>query len=298
MILQSIMKKPVDGRAYSGPEPYRKGWPKFRLNDVSAATQIKGESVTVAIVDSGDPNDTSSYRDDDGHANLLAETIRGVEPHPYINVQHIKSFSAQSWPKPDRGAEAVRRAAQDQDPPAVVVLAWDTGHDTPELRDSVLGLRNRSLVVIAAGNWSLDNDKHPNWPASYCGEAEMDHVITVMATNEDDERASYSCYGERSVYIAAPGVAIVKASSWQSVLRKAGSLRDSYTEFRGTSAAAAHVARLAALLKVKNPGWNPQRIKEHISDTGRDISKDLRRRPAELKCCQTNRIVDFGEALK
>ena len=40
-------------------------------------------------------------------------------------------------------------------------------------------MRKTAVVVIAAGNWSQDNDKHPNWPANYGGEKEMARFMCV-----------------------------------------------------------------------------------------------------------------------
>lgn len=266
--------------------------------------------VNIAIVDSGIPAgesgrpfdepyrtpirsvaDNSLDRDDDGHATDLAAAIRGLKKHsaPNINLRFIKPFSAQGWPTPGRGAEAIKRAVELG--ARVIVLAWDAGHTTDELRKAILDARGTAVVVIAAGNWSLDNDKYPNWPANYGGKKEMDHVITVMATDEHDEPASFSSYGRRSVYIAAPGFARLDAAPSSSPLRTAGSLRNSDREFRGTSAATAHVARLAALVLAKYPKLSPQQVKQHIGKTARKVD-------ALKELCVKGAIVDFAKALK
>jgi len=62
------------------------------------------------------------------------------------------------------------------------------------------------LVVVAAGNGGFDgigdnNDVFPSYPASY----DLPNIISVAATNEGDELASYSNYGATSVDVAAPG---------------------------------------------------------------------------------------------
>lgn len=58
---------------------------------------------------------------------------------------------------------------------------------------------NGAIVVAGAGN---DNSNAPVYPAYY------NHVISVAATNSDDQKASFSNYGEW-VDIAAPGVDIL-----------------------------------------------------------------------------------------
>jgi subtilisin family serine protease len=301
MTIQSITRTPV---SLAHPEvdhrTYAEVWPELRLNMACIEQHLSGVAgeITIALVDSGVPDDDrrrrAEDRDDDGHATLLAGTIRGRKTRSRlkIDIRAIRAFSAQGWPKPEPGpsglggATAIRRAAEMT--PKVIVLAWDTGHTTDELGQAILAVKDTAVVVIAAGNWSLDNDRHPNWPANY---GEMEHVLAVMATDKHDDRASYSSYGRHSVYIAAPGVAKVDAAPSSSTLRNFGSLRDSYSEFRGTSAATAHVARLAALVLAKHPDWSPQTVKKHIGATARKVK-------ALQNLCVTGAIADFGAALR
>ncbi len=57
------------------------------------------------------------------------------------------------------------------------------------------------LVVVSALNSSNDNDTSPCYPSSY----DLPNIISVAATNESDELATYSNYGLHSVDVAAPG---------------------------------------------------------------------------------------------
>jgi len=277
-------------------------WSEGRLDMDAGEGSMGGivRKIDLAIVDSGVPEDPGSPagaprrgghghrdRDDDGHASCLAARIRHRHNSPLALAIHpIKFFSAQGWPRADRGAQAIREAATLK--PSVVVLAWDVAQTNDALEEAIRELRDIAVVVVAAGNWSLDNDRHPNWPANY---GDMPHVLTVMATDERDERASYSSYGRRRVYVAAPGYSKIATAHAHSPLRKAGSLRDASVEFRGTSAAAAHVARLAALVRLKRPELNPQLVKEHIGNTARPVK-------ALAKLCKRGAVVDFGAALR
>lgn len=311
MTIQSIRRTPVPGAQREvDHRTYREIWPELRLNMAAAEqyiSDVAGE-IRVALVDSGVPDDDlrgsvdgrglaprsgkavirTQDRDDDGHATLLAATIRGrkTPSRLKIDIRSVRAFSAQGWPEPAASARAIRQAAEKI--PKVIVLAWDTGHTTHQLEKVIRAVRDTAVVVIAAGNWSLDNDRHPNWPANY---GEMEHVLTVMAADEHDERASYSSYGWRSVYLVAPGFAKVDVALSSSTLRKAGSLRDSYREFRGTSAATAHVARLAALVRAKHPDWSPETVKKHIGATARRVN-------ALKKLCVTGAIADYAAALR
>ena len=292
MNLQSIRRTRIPGvRREVDLRTYRENWPELRLripSDGPHMGDIRGK-IDVVLADSGDPDGHGCDRDDDGHATDLRATILGRQGRSAanINVRAIKCFSAQAWPRPDEAAAAIANAGAIGR--SVFVLAWDTGHDTDTLRDTLLALKDKpAVVVIAAGNWALNTDEHHNWPANH---GDMDHVLTVMAADEHDERASYSSYGKKRVYIAAPGLALLDAAPSSSPLRQFGSLRDRVREFRGTSAATAHVARLAALVWLKNPDWTPQEVKKHIGRTARKVK-------ALKKYCAKGGIADFAAALK
>jgi len=87
-----------------------------------------------------------------------------------------------------------------------------------------------AVVVAAAGN---DKSDKPFYPAA-CTDA-----IAVSATDRNDARASFSNYGSY-ISVAAPGVSIY-STYWRR-----GS--NYYASMNGTSAAAAHVSGVAALL--------------------------------------------------
>jgi subtilisin family serine protease len=61
--------------------------------------------------------------------------------------------------------------------------------------------------VCAAGNNGDDTDTTPFYPAAY----DLDHLISVAATDNTDTLAHWSNYGVSSVDIAAPGVGILSA---------------------------------------------------------------------------------------
>jgi subtilisin family serine protease len=66
-----------------------------------------------------------------------------------------------------------------------------------------------ALVVCAAGNYGTNNDKiNPHYPSSY----ESANIIAVAASDQNDNRASFSNYGPFSVDVAAPGTNIYSAA--------------------------------------------------------------------------------------
>ena len=57
------------------------------------------------------------------------------------------------------------------------------------------------LFVAAAGNEGTNNDTTPSYPASY----NLPNIISVAATDQNDNLSYFSNYGATSVHVAAPG---------------------------------------------------------------------------------------------
>ncbi|WP_117238044.1 S8 family serine peptidase [Thermus sediminis] len=101
-------------------------------------------------------------------------------------------------------------------------------------------------VVVAAGNEGIDARNVV--PAAY------DEVITVSATNSQNDWPSWSNYGP-DVDLAAPGVSIL--STWHTST-------SSYNTISGTSMAAPHVAGAAALVLSRYPSHTPLQVKQAL----------------------------------
>ena len=108
------------------------------------------------------------------------------------------------------------------------------------------------LVVAAAGNWAMNNDGFPFYPANY----DLNNIISVAATDHNDTLASFSNYGQNSVDVAAPGAKILSTLP-----------NNTYGIYSGTSMAAPHVSGLAALIKAAAPSFTYSQLKNQIVST-------------------------------
>jgi subtilisin family serine protease len=61
------------------------------------------------------------------------------------------------------------------------------------------------IFVAAAGNEGANNDSTPLYPSSY----NLDNIISVAATDNNDQLTSFSNYGSNSVDVGAPGLNIL-----------------------------------------------------------------------------------------
>jgi len=107
------------------------------------------------------------------------------------------------------------------------------------------------LFVTAAGNKSRNIDSDNAFaclqcPASY----DLDNIISVASTNENDELSPRSNFGPISVDIAAPGTNIYSTIP-----------QEKYTRFSGTSMAAPYVTGVASLLWSLNPNLTYREVK-------------------------------------
>jgi subtilisin family serine protease len=288
-------------------------WPFERLRVTGThllGPDEEGPEVTVAVVDSGIAEDQSigsrsptrtaiegHTRDDEDHGTLVANTVQLLTGSrgraigaPKVNMVSVKFCSPQVLPSADRAADAITRVAEMK--PHVMVLAWDVGYRTSRLTKAIEDLGDDTVVVVAAGNHAMDNDRYPNWPANY---GHLDHVITVMATDECDERASFSNFGAEHVYIAAPGfVKLADAGS----MGPHGTVLLGNRTMRGTSAAASLVAGLVTLIRAKKPDWPPSEVKRHLGTFARGV-KALEKKNSQSgkRYCQTAAIADYEAAI-
>jgi len=119
----------------------------------------------------------------------------------------------------------------------VISASWGSTQRSRALEDVIRKAYEEGILFVAAsGNASTDNDRSPHYPSSY------NNVLSVAALDRNDQLASFSNFGVKSVQIAAPGKDIL--STW---------LGNDYEEHSGTSMATPVVAGVAALVVANEP---------------------------------------------
>ncbi len=205
-------------------------------------------------------NDDNDPMDDHSHGSHCAGTIAAVGNNG-IGVVGVNwaarimamKFIGASGSGPTSGAIASIEYATMMKGNGVPVIAtsnsWGGGGYSTTLETAIANSSSAGILfVAAAGNNSIDNDVQPFYPASYS----VENVISVAATDANDNLASFSSYGSTSVDLAAPGVSIYST------------VPGGYSYKSGTSMATPHVAGVAGLIKAQFPDIALRDIKDRI----------------------------------
>jgi C1A family cysteine protease len=132
----------------------------------------------------------------------------------------------------------------------IISVSWGLETYDPALAEVIS--RSPALFVCAAGNSGKNIDTYPVYPACY----ESPNIITIAATDQNDELAAFSNWGSATVDLAAPGMNI-----WSTT---PGS---TYSLMSGTSMAAPHVSGVAGLVASAEPGISAYDLRERILQT-------------------------------
>ncbi len=137
----------------------------------------------------------------------------------------------------------------------VINLSWGDASPYSQFEQDIINyavLERDAVVIAAAGNSNADQ---AFYPASY------DNVLSVAATNNGDQKASFSTYNE-NVDISAPGNLVYTLFQ-----------NNGYNNTSGTSFSSPLVAGAAALVRARFPELNAIQVMEKLKVTSDDIGE-------------------------
>jgi thermitase len=120
--------------------------------------------------------------------------------------------------------------------------------------------RRGALLVAAAGNTN----------SSVGSPANLKYFIAVSASDKQDNKATFSCYGKQ-VAIAAPGTNMLSTMPTYHVTLNNKGYSQQYAAMQGTSMATPVVSGIAALLWSHHPDWKAEQVRAALEKSVVDI---------------------------
>ena len=201
-------------------------------------------------------NNDGDPMDDHNHGSHCAGTIGGVGNNGKgvvgvnwnVSIMSVK-FLSKYGSGSTTGAIASIGYAMDNGAD-IMSNSWGSTYYSLSLKNAIIAADDAGILfVAAAGNSGSNNDVNPHYPSSY----DVSNVVAVAATDHNDNKAYFSCYGPNSVDLGAPGVSIY------STFKNGG-----YGYYSGTSMATPHVAGVAGLIKAQYPDFGSDEIKARL----------------------------------
>jgi subtilisin family serine protease len=242
--------------------------PKKIEADWAWNTTVGDSDLLVAVIDTGidynHPDLAANYvplgydwvnndpdpRDDYGHgthcAGIIAAAMNnnvGIAGVAQVKIMAEKVIDNGGWGYADWFAEGVINAT---DSGAKILSISLGGYGDSELmHDSLKYAYDAGVLIVAAA--ANDNSNIKPYPAGYS------EVVAVAATDQNDQKASFSNWGDW-IELSAPGVSVYSTMPTYSVTLNGYGYSMNYDYLSGTSMACPHVAGVAALVWSRFPG--------------------------------------------
>jgi thermitase len=215
--------------------------PAYSDAELGTFNDLNGFNGTDAILDP---------MDDNGHGTHCAgiigaegdngEGIAGVNWH--VKIMPLKFLGRGGFGNVNDAIEAINYAIDRKKHGVnirIISASWGSNQKSKALEDVIRAAGDAGILfVAAAGNDGSSNDTRAHFPSNY----DLPNVVSVAALDRNDQLASFSNFGVKTVHIAAPGKDIL--STW---------LNDAYREASGTSMATPEVSGVAALIIASHP---------------------------------------------
>lgn len=212
-------------------------------------------------------NDNNATNDDNGHGTHVAGIAAGTGNNGVgiagvnwqCRIMAVRVLGADGSGTATSVAGGIVYAANE----GAHVISLSLGHlGTPAVVESTAVAYAESLGVIVVAAMGNDDVGDPHWPAAFKG------VISVGATDSDDQRADPFCYSSASgsnygawIDVCAPGDNV-----WSTYPMAWGG----YANLCGTSMATPHVSGLISLMLGLRPGWPADSVLHILTRTADD----------------------------
>ncbi len=254
-VVVAVLDSGVD---YTHPDLVANMWlrpdnvPQYKDNELGTFNDLHGFNAT---------DNQSDPMDDNGHGTHCSgiigaegdndEGIAGINWK--VQIMPLKFMGRGGFGTTKDAIEAINYAIdrkQNGVNVRVINASWGSTQYSKALEDTIRAAGEAGILfVAAAGNNGTNNDRYKHYPSNY----DLPNVISVAALDRNDQLASFSNFGIKTVHIAAPGKDIL--STW---------LNDGYREASGTSMATPYVAGTAALILASEPKLSVEKLRERI----------------------------------
>ncbi len=212
-------------------------------------------------------NDDASAADDNGHGTWVSGIVAA-------NANDGYGVAGISWTDRVMPIKVMNREGTGSTADLMAGIRWAADHGADVINMSVGGFPYSGLMqdavnyawgkgvvlVGAAGNNRRDETYYP---------ASFDNVVSVSATQPQDEFSNWSSYGSR-VDVSAPGASVLTTNCYACTYGDHDSW-GTHTFISGTSFATPNVAGVVALIRARQPTSSPQSVVDRLVGTVDDL---------------------------
>ncbi len=207
-------------------------------------------------------DDNGNPMDDYGHGTFVAGEIGAVGDNSMgvagvnwnVTIMPLKFLNASGGGYTSDAIRAINYATMERTQYGVNVrvinASWSSAVNDAGLNVAIQAAGNAGILfVAAAGNAAGNNDVTPQYPSN----SGLANVVSVAASDANDQLATFSDYGANTVNLAAPGVDIYSTLPGGN-----------YGYLSGTSMATPEVAGVAALAWAADPNATVAQVRSAL----------------------------------